>query len=181
MIQLLLIYTLLSFTVLLGLFLVVWGLRLRNRFLRSEEDATDTRSHVLPEENGGWLDLPMSSCSPLDSDFQRTGDFTEPREQSEAMDRVEATVHDSLIRKALKFWHAMVARISAFFFRRSRQKSRWTDTGPLLVLPPEPTHSPADSTTGACAVRRGPGLAPRSLRSFFSFGERRSSRFTIRY
>jgi hypothetical protein len=157
-------------------------LRLKNRILHSDADTADYHSETLHPEDGEWVDLSMSSFSPLDSDFTRSTAFTEPHERSETADRAGAKVHDPAIRRALNFLHRMVARISAIGLRRGGMGFRRMARGGPRLLPPGYMDSTADSATGTCSgLSSAGGLAPRSLRTFFTYVERRSSRFTVRY
>ncbi len=161
MIQYVLGYCFLSLIMLFGLFLVIWGLRLRNQSTSMESKVAENGLPAGREKEGELMDLEMSA-EDMTLDLSNDHRFR------------QLPVPSSSQRGSLRFLKNLVTWVMAILNRISRSErgvierdARIPSTSLGLI---GDLSRPGDDN--ACIARHGPSLSPRALRSFLTYSER---------
>jgi hypothetical protein len=197
LIQVVTVYVFLSCLVFFGLFLVVWGLRLRNQCLSVESNAPESLTDERFDGEAELVDLRMSS-----EDIAITGtgllEMLAPQGHAEIGSRSPdetkfersrwrqnqgVALASSTLGRSLLYLRNKTARVLAIL--NSMRGSETPSLGSGASAESLPTGGIGALSkiedNNSFIARHGAGLSPQALRSFRTYITRRHSRFTNRY
>jgi hypothetical protein len=196
LIQFVTVYLFLSCLVVLGLFLIAWGWRLRSQCISMESKAPDSLPDVRFDEETELVDLTMSS---EDTGITGTGlvEMREPQyhaqigspspgeiefERSGFHDGRGDAMASSKLGRCLLFLRNKVSQVLAILNRIGSSETASLESGaPAEFIPVEVIGAlNRTSDENGCIARHGGGLSPQAPRSFRSYMTRRRSRFNVR-
>jgi hypothetical protein len=183
--------------VFLGLFLIVWGLRLRNQCISLESNAPESPPDERFDGEAELVDLRMSS-----EDIAITGtgllEMLDPQGHAEIGSRsLEETklersrrrqnqgvaLASSTLGRSLLHLRNKAAQVLAILNRMRGLETPSTKSGAPAEFVPLEVIGALNRTSddNSCIARHGAGLSPQALRSFRTYMTRCHSRFTVRY
>jgi hypothetical protein len=197
LIQVFTVYLFLSCLVLLGLFLIVWGLRLRNQCISLESNAPESPPDERFDEEAGVVDLTMSS---EDIGITGTGlvEMLEPQGHAEIGSRSPQEIElersrwrqnqgialaSSTLGRSLLFLWKKAAQVLAILNPMRGSETASPGSGDSAESMPTGGIGALNKTNdnNSYIARHGAGLSPQAPRSFRTYMTRCHSRFTVRY
>jgi hypothetical protein len=197
LIQVFTVYLFLSCLVLLGLILIAWGWRLRNRCISVESNAPGSLPDERFDGEAELVDLRMSS-----EDIAITGtgllEMLEPQGHAEIglrspeeieLDRSRwrqnqgIALASSRLGRSLLFLRSKAAHVLTILnrMRGSETPSLGSGASAESLLTGGIGALNKTSDDNSCIARHGAGLSPQAPRSFRTYMTRCHSRFTVRY